>query len=115
MKLEFKETKPMTQCFIEALQHIKNAKDRGSRAVVNLNPSAFRNRIVSYAVLFYIRSNWKKTDMIECEYRSKHYGKAIGTVMEKTVDIGDIKTSVYTNLLKQARKISLNTEPTAYS
>ena len=116
MKIKFHEVKSMQECFNEALNHIRNCINNRSSGVANIkNPSGFRNRVTSYAVIYYLSSNWKKTDVIECEDRATHYGKPIGTVMERTVAIGDIKTSKYLELLKCARQISLNTEPQLFS
>ena len=114
MKLKFQEIKTIQDCFNDALIHIRNAKERGSLAVINPNTAAFRNRVVSYAVLFYIKNNWKKTDLIECEYRAAHYGVAVGTVMNRQVEIGDVNIQTYTKLMKQARSISRTVNATEY-
>lgn len=116
MKLKFCEVKPMQQCFEEAFEHILNAKKRGSSGLTKIkNLSGYRNRVVSYAVLFYLRGNWKKTDLIDCELRAAHYGVALGTVMERTVEYGDINTTQYIKLLKQARKISQSADMSAFA
>lgn len=116
MKLKFCEVKPMQQCFDEAFERILAGKKRGACGLAKIkNLSGYRNRIVSYTVLFYLQGNWKKTDLIDCPYRASHYGVPLGTVMERTVELGDINTTQYLKLLKQARKISQNADMSAFA
>lgn len=108
MKLTFQPTKTIGQCFDDAHAHIETAKQNGSGAVADLNPLGFRNRVTEYAALFYIRDNWKKTDHITCPRRADHYGVEVGTTMDRTVHVGDLKDGQYLKILKDARAVAVS-------
>ena len=114
MKIEFIPTMSLLECFEKALNHINHCKQNKSKAVLMLNKSAYINRIVDHALMNYLKANYKKLDVIECEYRSYHYGVPIGTVLKHDISITDISVQKQAEILKRARIISQSIDQSKY-
>lgn len=104
--IKFKQTISMLECIYNATSHIKRCIDNKSTGVIDLeNQSQVKNRIVEYAALYFVQSNYYSELSIECEDLAIHYNKAIGTVIKKTVGIGQLSDNEYASILKQAKKL----------
>ena len=114
MKIEFIQTMSLLECFEKALNHINQCKLNNSKAIVNLNKSAYRNRVIDHCLMNYIKANYKKLDAVECEYRSYHYGVPVGTVLKHDISITDISVQKQAEILKRARIISQSIDQSKY-
>lgn len=114
MKIEFIPTMSLLECFEKALNHINQCKKNGNKAVIGLNKSAYKNRIVDHSLMNYLKANYKKVDLITCEDRARHHGVMIGTVLRHDISITDISVSKQAELLKRARLISQYIDQSKY-
>ena len=104
--IKFKQTISMLECVHNASKHIKRCIDNKSTGVIDLeNKSQVKNRIVEYTALYFIQSNYYYDLLIECEDLVIHHNKPIGTVIKKSISIGQLSDNEYASILKQAKKL----------
>ena len=104
--IKFKQTISMLECVHNASNHIKRCIDNKSVGVIDLeNKSQVKNRIVEYAALYFVQSNYYSELLIECEDLVSHHNKSIGTVIKKSVGIGQLSDNDYASILKCAKKL----------
>ena len=104
--IKFNQTISMLECVHNASNHIKRCIDNKSTGVIDLeNKSQVKNRIVEYAALYFVQSNYYSELSIECEDLAIHYNKHIGTVIKKSVGIGQLSDNEYASILKCAKKL----------
>ena len=106
MKIVYAVNKSLLECFKDALNQINQCKISGSKPVMSLNKSAYRNRVVDRCLIIYLQANYKKHDVIECEYRAEHHGVKIGSTLKHNISITDISVRKQAEILKRARSIS---------
>lgn len=105
-QIKFKQTISMLECVHNASNHINRCIDNNTTGVIDLeNKSQVKNRIVEYAALYFVQSNYYSELLIECEDLASHHNKAIGTVIKKTVGIGQLSDNDYASILKCAKKL----------
>ena len=96
----------MLECVHNASNHIKLCIANKTTGVIDLeNKSQVKNRIVEYAALYFVQSNYYSELLIECEDLASHHNKPIGTVVKKTVGIGQLSDNDYASILKCAKKL----------
>ena len=96
----------MLECVHNASDHIKRCITNKTTGVIDLeNKSQVKNRIVEYAALYFVQSNYYSELVIECEDLVNHYNKPIGTVIKKSVGIGKLSDKEYASILKCAKKL----------
>lgn len=104
--IKFKQTISMLECVHNASNHIKRCIDNKTTGIIDLeNKSQVKNRIVEYAALYFVQSNYYSEISIECEDLASHHNKAIGTVIKKTVGIGQLSDHEYASILKCAKRL----------
>ena len=104
--IKFKQTISMLECVHNASDHINRCIANKTTGVIDLdNKSQVKNRIVEYAALYFVQSNYYSELVIECEDLVMHYGKPIDTVIKKLVGIGQLSDSEYASILKCAKKL----------
>lgn len=104
--IKFKQTISMLECVHNASDHINRCIANKTTGVIDLeNKSQVKNRIVEYAALYFVQSNYYSELVIECEDLASHHNKPIGTVIKKTVGIGQLSDSEYASILKCAKKL----------
>ena len=102
----FKQTISMLECVHNTSVHINRCIANKTTGVIDLeNKSQVKNRIVEYAALYFVQSNYYSELSIECEDLVNHYNKPIGTVIKKSVGIGQLSDSEYASILKCAKKL----------
>ena len=106
MKIVYAVNKSLLECFKDALNQINQCKISGSKPVMSLNKSAYRNRVVDRCLIIYLQAKYEKHDVIECEYRAEHHGVKIGRTLKHNISITDISVSKQAEILKRARSIS---------
>ena len=105
--IKFNQTISMLECIHVASDHIKRCIANKSSGVRDIkNQAQFKNRIVEYAAMIFVNRNYHSELLIECDDLSKHYLKPIGTVIKKSVGIGQLKASEYTCILKDAKRLT---------
>jgi len=114
MKIEFIPTMSLLECFEKALNHINQCKLNKSKAVLMLNKASYKNRVVDHTLMNYLKANYKKVDIVECEYSSYHYGVPVGTMLKHDISITDISVQKHSELLKRARIISQSIDQSKY-
>lgn len=104
--IKFNQTISMLECIHNATNHIKRCIENKSTGVIDLeNQSQVKNRIVEYAALYFVQSNYYSELLIECEDLAIHYNKHIGTVIKKSIGIGQLSDNEYASILKHAKKL----------
>lgn len=104
--IKFKQTISMLECVHNASVHINRCIANRTTVVIDLeNKSQVKNRIVEYAALYFVQANYYSQLEIECEDLVNHYNKPIGTVIKKSVGIGQLSDSEYASILKHAKKL----------
>lgn len=102
----FNQTISMLECVHNASEHINRCIANKTTGVIGLeNKSQVKNRIVEYAALYFVQSNYYSQLGVECEDLVNHYNKPIGTVIKKSVGIGQLSDSEYASILKCAKKL----------
>lgn len=105
--IKFNQTISMLECVHVASDHIKRCIANKSSGVRDIkNQSQMKNRIVEYAAMIFINRNYHSELLIECEDLAQHYLKPIGTVIKKSVGIGQLKASEYACILKDAKRLT---------
>ena len=96
----------MLECVQNASDHISRCIANNTTGVIDLeNKSQVKNRIVEYAALYFVQANYYSELVIECEDLANHYNKPIGTVVKKSVGIGQLSDTEYASILKCAKKL----------
>lgn len=104
--IKFTQTISMLECVHNASDHINRCIDNKTTGVIDLeNKSQVKNRIVEYAALYFVQSNYYSELVIECEDLANHYDKHIGTIVKKSVGIGRLSDKEYASILKCAKKL----------
>lgn len=104
--IKFKQTISMLECVQNASNHIKRCINNKTTGVIDLDNNAqVKNRIVEYAALYFVQSNYYSDLIIECEDLAMHYNKPIGTAINKSVGIGQLSDHEYASILKCAKKL----------
>ena len=104
--IKFKQIISMLECVHNASNHIKRCINNNTTGVIDLeNKSQVKNRIVEYAALYFVQSNYYSELSIECEDLAIHYNKAIGAVIKKSVGIGQLSDNDYASILKCAKRL----------
>ena len=104
--IKFKQTISMLECIYNASKHIKRCIDNKTNGIIDLeNKSQVKNRIVEYAALYFVQSNYYSELLIECEDLAVHYNKHIGAVIKKSVGIGQLSDNDYASILKCAKRL----------
>ena len=104
--IKFNQTISMLECVHNATNHIKRCIDIKTTGVIDLeNKSQVKNRIVEYAALYFVQSNYYSELSIDCEDLAMHHNKAIGTVIKKPLGIGRLRGHEYASILKHAKKL----------
>lgn len=104
--IKFNQTISMLECVHNASEHINRCIANKTTGVIDLeNKSQVKNRIVEYAALYFVQSNYYSQLVIECEDLAAHYNKPIGTVIKKSVGIGQLSDKEYASILKCAKKL----------
>lgn len=105
--IKFNQTISMLECIHVASDHIKRCIANKSSGVRDIkNQSQMKNRIVEYAAMIFVNRNYHSELLIECEDLANHYAKPIGTVIKKSVGIGQLKSSEYACILKDAKRLT---------
>lgn len=104
--IKFKQTISMLECVHNASDHINRCIVNNTTGVIDLeNKSQVKNRIVEYAAMYFVQSNYYSELSIECEDLAIHYNKPISTVIKKSVGIGQLSDHEYASILKCAKKL----------
>lgn len=104
--IKFKQTISMLECVHNASNHIKLCIDNKTTGVIDLeNKSQVKNRIVEYAALYFVQTNYYSELLIECEDLAIHHNKPIGTMIKKSIGIGQLSDNEYASILKCAKKL----------
>ena len=104
--IKFKQTISMLECVHNASDHINRCIANKTTGVIDLdNKSQVKNRIVAYAALYFVQANYYSEVVIECEDLVNHHNKPIGTVIKKSVGIGQLSDKEYASILKCAKKL----------
>lgn len=104
--IKFNQTISMLECVHNASVHINRCIANKTTGVIDLeNKSQVKNRIVEYAAMYFVQSNYYSELSIECEDLANHYNKSIGTVVKKSVGIGQLSDKEYASILKCAKKL----------
>ena len=105
--IKFNQTISMLECIHVASDHIKRCIANKSSGVRDIkNQAQMKNRIVEYSAMIFVNRNYHSEILIECEDLAQHYLKPIGTVIKKSVGIGQLKASEYACILKDAKRLT---------
>ena len=105
--IKFNQTISMLECVHVASDHIKRCIANKSSGVRDIkNQAQMKNRIVEYSAMIFVNRNYHSEILIECEDLAQHYLKPIGTVVKKSVGIGQLKASEYACILKDAKRLT---------
>lgn len=104
--IKFNQTISMLECIHVASDHIKRCMVNNSSGVRDIkNQSQLKNRVIEYAAMIFVNRNYHSELLIECEDLAQHYLKPVGTVIKKSVGVGQLKASEYASILKDAKRL----------
>ena len=97
----------LIECYVSAHKHIVNCLFKNSSGVKDLdNDSKIKNRIVEYAVMYYVNANFYTEYVSECKESAMHHGVMVGTVIKNQVGLGQLPIQQLARITRNIKTIA---------